>query len=385
LSTAPHIVVVTWFHDGQVGYRDFLYRLHALAAHYRVTIISRRALPEPELAIAGVPVVVLRSAHRGVRELARYWWAVARWLKKNPASVVLHLGSHSAAVAGWSVGMPQAVYWNEHLTHYLSTPAKRGVKPLAMWVLRQLQYRGARRAALVMPIGSGQRADLLQHGCDPARVQLLAMGVAPDFAPSAPAERGGSLGAAASVAGPLRVVYAGAIHPDRGRDVFIEALALARAKGADVHLTMIGAEHSQQQICLERARTLGVDSALRVLPRLPGMQIPPLLQAADFGLCAWIDTPHYRVNPPTKLFEYFVAGLPVMASRIASHTEHVQDGANGLLFDYAAYSLAATFERALQLRAQWPAMRELALASGQPHRWEHIEPRFLSAMEGLVT
>jgi glycosyltransferase involved in cell wall biosynthesis len=379
VSATPHIVVVTWFHDGQVGYRDFLYRLQALVRRFEVTILSRRALNEPELAIVGAKVVVLPSPHKGVRELTRYWWAVARWLRGRRVDAVLHLGSHSAAVAGWPVGAPQAVYWNEHLTHYLGTSARRGLKPLAMWMLRRLQYRGARRAAVVMPIGSGHRADLLAQGCDPGRVVLLAMGVADDFAPP-PLVRQQRHAAPCA----LRVIYAGSIHPDRGRDVFIDALALARAEGIDVHLTLVGADEQQRAWCEARAQSLGVTQALRVLPRLPGDQIPPLLREADFGLCAWIDTPHYRVNPPTKLFEYLVAGVPVLASRIASHTEYVQDGVNGFLFDYAPQSLAATWRRALAQRQHWPAMRQSAQDSGQAHRWQQIEPRFLAVMDRLV-
>jgi glycosyltransferase involved in cell wall biosynthesis len=371
-------VVVTWFYDGQIGYRDFSYRLSALAQRFRVTVLSRRALSEPELAIDGASVVVLPSKYRGVSELVRYWWAVLRWLRRHDIDAVLHLGSHSAAVAGWPLRAPQAVYWNEHLTHYLSVPPRAGrLKAAVMWLLRGLQYLGARRAAVVMPIGSGQQQDLLSHGCRPDRVLLLAMGVADDFKPAElqPAKPDDAV---------LNLVYAGSIHPERGRDLFIDALGLARARGLQVQLTLVGADEAQRQACLERARLLGVHEALTVLPRLAGEQIPPLLWQADFGLCAWIDTPHYRVNPPTKLFEYFVAGLPVMACRIASHTEHVRHGDNGFLFDYDAEDLARVFELAAARRAQWPQMRNSALASGQLHRWAEIEPRFMAAMTQLA-
>jgi glycosyltransferase involved in cell wall biosynthesis/FMN phosphatase YigB (HAD superfamily) len=380
-----HVVVVTWFHDGQVGYRDFSYRLQALAQRFRVTVLSRRALVEPELAIEGVSVVVLASTRRGAPELVRYWGAVLQWLRHHPADAVLHLGSHSAAVAGWPLHAPQAVYWNEHPTHYLSGPTTPGlrsaVKSAAFWLLRRLQYHGARRAALLMPIGTGQQRDLLRQGCHPSRLQLLAMGVTEDFSP---VPTTGPIQPTPRANTALQLVYAGAIHPDRGCDLFIDALALARRQGIDVQLTLVGADAAQRAHCLARAASQGVPDALTVLSRLPGEHIPPLLWQADFGLCAWIDTPHYRVNPPTKLFEYFVAGLPVMASRIASHSEHVQDGVNGFLFDYDAPALAAVMAHAAASRASWPALREQALASGRAHRWSDIEPRFILAISQLL-
>lgn len=378
MSTVPSLAVVTWFHDDQVGYRDFLYRLHALSPRFRMTILSRRPLEEPELALAQTPVVVLPPRRPGVKGLVEYWWRVARWLSVNPVDGVLHLGSHTAAVAAFSHRAPHAIYWNEHLTHYLATARSFSASAVAMWALRALQYRGARSAAVVMPIGLGQQRDLLAQGCDPKRVRWLPMGVAHDF------EDASRSSCVASSGRTLRVIYAGSIHPDRGRDLFIDALALARQRGLSVHLTLVGASASQQQWCRDRAEALGIGDELNVLPRLPGEQIPALLKEADFGLCAWIASPHYRLNPPTKLFEYLVAGLPVMASRIESHVEHVQDGVNGLIFDYHPESLVDAFARAIDLAPSWPTLRQQAQASGAIYRWENIEPRFLDAIGSML-
>jgi glycosyltransferase involved in cell wall biosynthesis len=366
--------VVTWLQDEQVGYLDFGYRLKALAEAYALTIVSRRALTEPELKVDAT-VAIYRPAHKGTLGLAWYWWQAARHLRANPTDLVLHLCSHTAAVANLPLRAPQVVYWNEHPGHYLGS-----ARPMRRWfgaLMRALQYRGARRATLVMPIGEAHREDLLAHGCRPARLQVVPMGVADWFS-------AGSEPATTARVRPLRVVYTGAIHVDRGRDVMIDAVALARRVGVDVQLTLIGANAQQAADCQARAAMQGVSPAVRVFARMPGDQLPLHLAQADFGVCLWADQLHWRFNPPTKLFEYLVAGLPVMASNIRTHTAYLRDGHDGYIFDYDAASLAATFARAWTERERWPALRHSAAARGRPYRWSEIEPLFLDTLGALV-
>lgn len=364
--------VVTWMHDNQVGYLDFAYRLAALCEHHDVALVTRRPLPEPELQVPG-QTIVLRPRRTGSAGLLEYWWRVARYLRSSRPDLVVHLCSHTAAVANLPVGAPQVIYWNEHPSHYLA--GSSGVRRWVASAMRGLQYRGARSAQLVMPIGEAHRADLLAHGCRDERLRLLPMGVADNFAS----------GAAATVGeGPLRIVYTGSVHEDRGRDVMIDAVALAHSAGLDVRLTIIGADAEQQRLCEARAARHGIGDAVRVLPRIVGSEIPRHLAEADFGICLWADKPYWRFNPPTKLFEYLVAGLPVMASDIRTHTAYLNDGRDGYVFAYDAAALAATFTRAWNERARWPALRAAAARQGLQYRWSEIQPRFLGELKAVL-
>jgi len=361
--------------DDQVGFLDFGYRLKALAEAYTVTVISRRPLTEPELKV-DAQVVVLRPAWAGSAGLLSYWWQAARYLQRTPTDLVVHLCSHTAAIANLPLNAPQTIYWNEHPSHYLG-----GTHPVRRWfsaAMRVLQYRGARQARLVMPIGEAHREDLLAHGCRDTRVSLLPMGVADWFAAAARRPEPGHDEPR------LRVVYTGSVHEDRGRDVMIDAVALAHSAGIGVQLTIIGADAEQTTACRARAGRHGVADAVRVLPRLPGDQIPAHLAAADFGICLWADKPYWRFNPPTKLFEYLVAGLPVMASNIRTHTAYLNDGQDGYVFDYDAAALATTFSRAWADRARWPQLRDTAARQGRQYRWSEIEPAFLRSVGALL-
>jgi glycosyltransferase involved in cell wall biosynthesis len=204
------------------------------------------------------------------------------------------------------------------------------------------------------------------------------MGVADWFADRHPA---GTLPGSTK---PLRVVYTGVVHVDRGRDVMISAVALARQAGLEVQLTIIGASPQQALDCQHRAEQHGVADTVTVLPRVPGDQVPRHLANADFGLCIWADKPYWRFNPPTKLFEYLVAGLPVMASNIRTHTAYLNDGQDGYIFDYDAASLAAAFGRASAQRTLWSGMRQAAAQRGAQYKWSEIEPAFLGTLGTLL-
>ena len=360
-------------HDNQVGYLDFAYRIAALCEQHDVTLLTRRPLPEPELQVPAT-TVLLAPGRAGSAGLLAYWGKVARHLRSNPCDLVVHLCSHTAALANLPLGAPQVIYWNEHPSHYLG--GRGGLRGAVAAALRALQYRGARAAPLVMPIGEAHRADLQAHGCREDRLRLLPMGVADTFGTTAPQPS-----AAHPPAGsPLRIVYTGSVHEDRGRDVMIDAVGLARQAGIDVRLTIIGAHAEQLRLCELRSAQRGVADAVRVLPRIAGGEIPGHLAQADFGICLWADKPYWRFNPPTKLFEYLVAGLPVMASNIRTHTAYLNDGGDGYIFDYDATALAATFSRAWCEQARWPAMRAAAQLQGRQYRWSAIQPRFLAEL-----
>ena len=115
---------------------------------------------------------------------------------------------------------------------------------------------------------------------------------------------------------------------------------------------MIGASAEQMAYCERRVEELGIERHVRVLPRVAGEVIPSLLAGADLGVCIWEDRKYWRFNPPTKLFEYLVAGLPVLASDICTHTRYITDWVNGRIFRYSAASFAEAITELWVRRAE---------------------------------
>ena len=372
-------VVITRFAREQPGFLDFSYRIKALAKIFRLAVVSDFPLRHAELAIEGVEYIVLRGGE-GRAGWLRYIWECGRLLRSRHPQCAVLLHSAVAPVALLAPGIATAVYWNEHPTHFAAAPEHVApIRRITRYLARWLVFQGARTATVVMPIGEAHRDDLLAQGCIPQRVRLIYMGVDAAFDSAALSRAEREDGA------PLELVYVGSISKDRGRDIMLEALALANREACIARLTLVGASDVELAYCREYARQIGVADAVRVRGRIPGAEIPACLQQADAGLCLWEDRPWWRFNPPTKLFEYLVAGLPVLASDIRTHTAYVADGTNGFIFRYDSNSLAKAIGRMWQRRSELHHLKRQARASGEPHIWQRIEPDFLQTIDEIAS
>lgn len=375
MTTPAHIVIATWFYEDQPGYLDFTYRIKALAERYRITLLLRSEFFVKEF--AGLPVTTRVFPTNGTGVIAQLGFMrhCARFCRSNPTDMVLLLGSQLAITTYLLKGLPTLLYWNEHPAHFFYPDYRNPIRRLASHILLKLNYAAANRVDKVMPIGEAHHDDLLSHGVASQRAELIYMGVADRFGLLADVNR----------APALRLVYTGTVAPERGRDVMLDGLALARERGFNVTLTIVGATDDQLAYCRARASELGMDGAVRVVGRVPGNAIAGYLSDADVGICIWEDRIWWRFNPPTKLFEYLVAGLPVLGSRIRTHSDYVIDGQNGWIFDYSAHAFADAIGVIAAGRAQLTAASAAAHASGQRYLWSAVEPQFLRLVERTLT
>lgn len=371
-------IIITWLARDQPGFLDFAYRVRSLARIYRVTLVSPYRLTHAEFAIPDVEHCVLAYGE-GRAEWIRYMLACGRMIRKRQPACAILLHSMVAPLALLTGKTPTALYWNEHPSRFTASPPghpfyKRIARKMA---LRLFFMRAAKRAALVMPIGEAQQEDLMHIGCRAEQVRLIYMGVDHNFLrqDEQPARDDGA---------PLELIYSGTVNHLRGRDVMLEGVALANSERTIARLTIVGASEDQIAYCTQYADKLGIADAVTVSGRVSGEKIPGLLHKADFGLCFIEDLPWWRFNPPTKLFEFLVAGVPVIASDIRTHTDYVSNWYNGMICPYDSQSLADTIVQAWQRRATLPQLREGARQSGERYLWERIEPEFLQAVRAIA-
>jgi len=378
--TRPRVVVGTWFTDRQPGFQDFRQRIESLSRNYDVILVLRAERFRAEFPGLQARIVVLDTAE-GRRPMLGFIRRLAGLAREIRPDLVCLLGSQLALCTFLLGRRPSALYWNEHPTHVFASSAPRPGRRLIGRLLVSLSFAAARRATMVMPIGEAHGDDLRDHGLAADRVELVPMGVEDAFA-------GIRSTRAAIPTDSLGAVYAGTVSEERGRDVMIEGLARATHRGARVRLTVVGASEQELRRCTAMGERLGVADRLQVVGRVPGSEIPGYLARSDVGVCLWADRIWWRFNPPTKLFEYLAAGLPVLASRIRTHTAYVRDDFNGLIFDYDAESFAAVLLRAWRERARLPVWSDNAFREGQRFLWSKIEPRFLHsirrALDGSV-
>lgn len=377
-SSQKFCVVATCFSENQPGFLDFSYRIKSLAAHYQLTVVSAFPLTQSELQLPNVNYVVINRKSGRLGWLS-YLWRCASLIRQQRPDVAVLLHSMAAPVAILLGRIPTVTYWNEHPTH--DAPQSTGFSPLKAMtrgVVRWMMFQGMRQSSLVMPIGEAHRDDLIAHGCNLDKVKMLYMGVDQTFSAGALSDLSREADA------PLQLIYVGSVQKDRGRDVMLEAIALANAASVIAHLTIVGCTDEQLRYCQDYAKKLGIKDSVTIQGRVSGHMIPDYFSKADVGLCLWEDLPWYRFNPPTKLFEYLVAGLPVLASNIRTHTQYVQNGFNGLIFEYNSPSLAEVIKNLWQSRDQLPAMKLRARDSSDGYQWQTIEPLFLDAVSEVA-
>jgi len=378
MSQSKSCVVVTTFAEGQPGFLDFSYRIRSLAEHYRLTVVSTFPLAQAELQLPNVNYVVINttSGHLG---WLTYLWRCASFIRKLRPDVAVLLHSMAAPVAILVGSVPTITYWNEHPSHF--APQVEGfspIKAIARTLIRSTMFVGARCSSLIMPIGESHLDDLLAHGCSPNQIRMMYMGVDESFSGAA------LTGRARNEVEPLRLIYVGSVQKDRGRDVMLEAMAIVNHGGKIAHLTIVGVNPEQLKYCQNTVYKLGIFDSVTIHGRVPGHMIPSFMKEADAGLCLWEDLPWYRFNPPTKLFEYLVAGLPVLASKIRTHTQYIQNGVNGLIFDYSSDGLAKSINNLWCAKSQISTMKIQAIKSSDAYLWKKIEPLFLDAVSGVM-
>lgn len=181
----------------------------------------------------------------------------------------------------------------------------------------------------------------------------------------------------------LKLVYVGLILPQRGIDPVLDALRLLREGGIDdVHLFLVGPETSRTYLdhIAAYAQSHGLADRVRWLGYVPPDQLKHILNAADAGLLTGLHTPQYtRPNIATKLFEYMLAGLPILTVDNPHWQRYVDEAQCGLAVP--AGDAAAHVEAIRWLRdhpAEARAMGERGRAFVLEHyTWEREQERLV--------
>ena len=320
-----------------------------------VTLRAAGAIGD-ELRAAGVPVA---EQWAGGGAWAP-WTAIAgaarfaqRCAETSPAAV--YCLDHQNAVAMALTGAA----WTRVPTRLVAfhTMGQSGGRPSIGPVMRQ----ALRAATGVVAVAEGQRRLLreVEHLSAPP-VHLVRLGI--DL------ERFGRAGDDAA----LRVVTrrslalpqeacvllcVAQLRPEKGHEVLLEALTLARALASSPSLVLLLAGEGVQRTTLAaHAERLGLGDSVRFLGRRD--DVPALLAAADLLVLA----SHPEVETtPTVAIEAMAARRAVIATRVGAVDEVVQDGVTGILVPAGD---AAALAQAITRLAGDPAVRARMAEAG---------------------
>lgn len=138
-----------------------------------------------------------------------------------------------------------------------------------------------------------------------------------------------------------RLLFVGRVHPTKGCDLAIDALAALRAEGREATLSVAGTgDVAELDRLRAHAAALGVGEAVRWLGFVPRGELPALYQEHDVFCFP------SRWDEPAGLtyLEAMSSGIPVVALARGGARELLVDGENSLLADDGA-SMAAGVAR----------------------------------------
>ncbi len=176
------------------------------------------------------------------------------------------------------------------------------------------------------------------------------------------------------------VLYQGGFLTENGLREQIEV-----AEGLAAALVLIGDGPSEQAL-RNQVHATGLEDRVYFIPRVPFYQLHNYTCSADLGLCLIKGTgKSFYYSLPNKLFEYMMAGLPVLASNFPEMERIVRETHTGATVDPT--NIAAIREQIAAFLDSAAKREECAKASLQAARhynWEREAAQLIQLYETLA-
>lgn len=179
-------------------------------------------------------------------------------------------------------------------------------------------------------------------------------------------------------------LYQGMLQEDRRLDILIRA---ARVLDPRHRIVLMGQDnmHGQLQDLIAQE---GVSDRVKILPAVPYAELLAWTASADVGLIVFAPdySPTIRLSLPNKLFEYVMAGVPVLSTPLEAIAEVVQGHHLGVVVpSIEPEVVGAAINALLSDKSVLARMRRNALAAAQNElNWECESRRLVEVYEEFV-
>ena len=219
---------------------------------------------------------------------------------------------------------------------------------MLMAIFRILEDTCLRKADAVVTICPDLKDYALRTGVAPARHLLIENSIFEDVhltnSPGAIMDAAAVATARTPVLDPARpiILYAGTFENYQGIDQLIRAFATVHAERPDALLLLVGGTAQQVAAATNTVTSLGVADAVHLTGR-----VSKSIATRYTGLAQVLVSPRlHGTNTPLKIYEQLASGKPLVATRIWSHTQ-VLDETVCILVDPDPQSIARGLLRAI--------------------------------------
>jgi len=180
--------------------------------------------------------------------------------------------------------------------------------------------------------------------------------------------------------GELRLVHHSNLQRVYGLEYAIEAVALV--SDIPVRLDVYG--DGPYRASIEAAiRRTGTSHRVGLHGRVPMERLPGLLAGSDIGLVPTLPEPYAQFSLSTKLLEYVVMGVPIIASDLATFRYHFSADAIRYVPGADAEALAAAIREEMAAPQALQARADEASRQYPPYRWEVQREHYLAVVNRL--
>jgi glycosyltransferase involved in cell wall biosynthesis len=117
------------------------------------------------------------------------------------------------------------------------------------------------------------------------------------------------------------VLYTGTFEAYQGLDLLFEAMQIVATRRPDARLLLAGGKPDQVARARAHAESAGIGGITVFAGERPAEEIPAYLAA-----CTALVSPRSRgTNTPLKIYQYLRAGKPIVATRLLTHTQVLDD------------------------------------------------------------
>jgi glycosyltransferase involved in cell wall biosynthesis len=313
-------------------------------------------------------------------DILMFWWTVALLIRHRYP--VVH--AHEEAVFWCRYLKPifrfRLVYdmhssLPQQLTNFGFTNSK-----LLIGLFRRLEDTCLRHADAVVTICPDLRDYALSNGVEPSRHVLIENSIFDDvkLKDPAPSANGAAVGASSNALPPGRpaIVYTGTFEPYQGIDVLVHAFARMLKTVPQAVLLLVGGTAEQIAGVRAKAAELRVADSVILTGTVDKRSAMRYTALAD----VLVSPRSNGTNTPLKIYEQLASGKPLVATRIYSHTQVLNDDVCVLVEPDAA-SMAEGLVEALQNKER---MARLTAAAQRMYDAKYSRPIYERKIQQLL-
>jgi glycosyltransferase involved in cell wall biosynthesis len=344
----------------------------------------------PHETVDGVAVTYLASSLvkssklRYVAGYARFFLLVAATLTRRhlrrPYAVIQVNTMPDALVFATLVpkllGARVVAYMHEPSPELAETIFGPGVVSRALAFVEQLALRYADAAITVT---DQLKERYVERGARADRIAVVLNGVDPadrlgDWSPPEAREHDGS----------FTIICHGTVDDRYGQDTIVEAAGILRAELPHLRVVLAGrgktADALQRQI-----ESYGLGDVVRFEGWVTEARLNDLLHGADVGIVAQKASPYSHLVHTNKMVDYWIFGLPVIASRLRAVAELYDDRT----LEYYEPGDPRDLARAIKRLHDDPARRDELARNGriahETHGWSVQREKYVAVYDALLS